>query len=224
MKPRTIAVVGGLTAVVVALWLVLADAAVTPFGVAPPPEQGGSPLGGGPLTPLFLWIAFAQQHFYGDLVARMHDLKENPWALWALLGLAFVYGVFHAAGPGHGKAVISGYLVATGESVRRGILLSFAAAFVQAMSAILVVGIASAILHVTAVTMTAATGWFEVASSGLIVAVGAWLLWSKAFGGHSHGHFHAPQPASVGAAARDAGAHDHGHDHHHGHEHDHHGH
>ena len=121
MKARSIALAGTLAAVAVAAGLGLADAAITPFGVAPPPEQGGSPLTGGPLGPLFLWIAFAQQHFYGDLVARMGDLKENPWALWALLGLAFVYGVFHAAGPGHGKAVISGYLMATGESVKRGV-------------------------------------------------------------------------------------------------------
>src|SRR5256885_16446206 len=53
MKARSIALAGGLTAVVVAAWLGLADAAVTPFGGAPPPEQGGSPLpGGAPGPPL----------------------------------------------------------------------------------------------------------------------------------------------------------------------------
>src|SRR5437868_8966957 len=215
MKPKSILLFGGV-AIAFACWLSLADAASTPFGVAPPPEQGGSPIGG-PLSPLFMWIAIAQQHFYGDLVARISDLKANPWALWTLLGLSFLYGVFHAAGPGHGKAVISGYLVATGETVKRGILLSFASAFVQALSAIAVVAILGAILHVTAVTMTAATGWFEVASSGMIALVGAWLLWSKVFGGHTHAHFHAPLPAGAG---HDHHRHDHaGHDHpHHEHE------
>jgi ABC-type nickel/cobalt efflux system permease component RcnA len=182
------------------------------------------------LSPLFVSIAIAQQHFYSDLVARMGDLKANPWAVWALMGLSFVYGVFHAAGPGHGKAVISGYLVATGEGARRGVVLSFAAAFVQALTAILVVAIAGALLHVTAVTMTAAAEWFEIASYALIALVGAWLLWSKSFGGHHHHHHHAPLPAAAGvdgdahafACADDSHAH---HDHHgHDHGHDDHGH
>ena len=51
------------------------------------------------------------------------------------VGLGLAYGVLHAAGPGHGKAVISAYLFATGETVRRGIALSIASAFLQAVAA-----------------------------------------------------------------------------------------
>jgi nickel/cobalt transporter (NicO) family protein len=187
--------------------------APSPFGVASP-ESGGSPIGG-PLSPLFLTIALYQQQFYAVLIAAMSALKENPWSAWLLMGVSFLYGIFHAAGPGHGKAVISGYVVANRETVKRGILLSFAAAFVQGTTAVLVVGIAGAILRVTAVTMTAATDWFEIASYALIAAVGAWLLWSKTFGGHHHAHAHIPHPVSVGAAANPGHGH-HRHDHAHG--------
>ena len=57
--------------------------------------------------------------------------------------LSFLYGIFHAAGPGHGKAVISSYMVANEETWRRGVVLSFASALLQALVAVVVVGIAA---------------------------------------------------------------------------------
>ena len=61
-----------------------------------------------------------------------------------LAALSFAYGVLHAAGPGHGKAVISSYVLADGRTVRRGILLAFLAALIQALSALVAGGRAGA--------------------------------------------------------------------------------
>jgi High-affinity nickel-transport protein len=58
----------------------------------------------------------------------LRTAKTNGSAYWGLMGVSFVYGIFHAAGPGHGKAVISSYLLANEETWRRGITLSFASA------------------------------------------------------------------------------------------------
>ncbi|WP_421724749.1 nickel/cobalt transporter [Bauldia sp.] len=189
-------------------------AAQSPFGISTPDTGGGA--FGGPLAPVFAWIAAHQAAFYRSLTETLSEVDRNGTAVWLLLGLSFLYGIFHAAGPGHGKAVITSYVVASGESARRGIAISFAAAFVQAVSAVVVVGIAAAILNVTAQTMTLATDWLEIGSYGLIVLVGVWLLWSKGFrGGHAHcNHHHLP--------GEDGHAHHHhdGHDHHH-HDHDH---
>ncbi len=209
-----------LAAVIAAACLCLtlqdASAAQSPFGIATPDGSGGG--FGGPLGPVFFWIAQRQREFYQSLTASLSAFKDSGAAVWALLGLSFFYGIFHAAGPGHGKMVISSYLVASGETVRRGIVIAFAAAFVQAVTAVVVVGIAAAILHVTAQTMTVATDWLEIGSYALIVVVGAWLLWSKTVGGghhHHHHHHHMPVPAAAHAD------HDHGHDHHHDHDHNH---
>ena len=60
-------------------------------------------------------------------------------AALALMGLSFGYGVFHAAGPGHGKAVISAWLLATENELRRGIAIAFMSALVQALTAIAIV-------------------------------------------------------------------------------------
>jgi nickel/cobalt exporter len=182
-----------------------AVAAQSPFGVATPDGGGGA--FGGPLAPVFTWIALRQAEFYRMLTGSLADMKASGSAAWLLLLVSFAYGVFHAAGPGHGKAVISAYVLSSGESVRHGVAVSFAAAFVQALTAIAVVTVAAIIFRVTAQSMTRATEWIEIASYALIALVGAWLLWSKIFGGGHHHHHHSD--------------HDHaGHDHHHHGDHD----
>ena len=61
-------------------------------------------------------------------------------------GLSFLYGVFHAAGPGHGKVVISSYVLANEAQVRRGVWLSFFSAMLQSVVAIGFVLIAALVL------------------------------------------------------------------------------
>src|SRR5205823_585409 len=141
---------------------VAAHAARSPFGIATPDSAGGG--FGGPLGPIYAWVAIHQKEFYDGLTAALSSLRENATGVWLLFGLSFTYGVFHAVGPGHGKAVITSYLMASGDSARRGVALSFLSAFVQAVSAVTVVAIGTIILKVTAMTMTAATDWIEIAS------------------------------------------------------------
>jgi len=162
-------------------------ASSSPFGIATPDSTGGF---GGPLAPVFSWIAMRQAEFYRVLTQSLAEIKENGWATWLLLAVSFAYGVFHAAGPGHGKAVISAYVLSSGERVRHGVAVSFAAAFVQALTAIAVVAVAAIIFRVTARSMTVATEWIEIASYALITLVGAGLLWAKLIGGEHHHHHH----------------------------------
>jgi nickel/cobalt exporter len=196
-----------------------AHAAGGPFGIATPDTPRGMSWTG-PLAPVFGWIALQQAHFYRALTDTISSMKESGGAFWVLAGLSFLYGIFHAAGPGHGKAVISSYMLATGETYRRGVILSFAAAFVQALSAILFVGVAAALLKATAVQMTAATDWLEIISYALIALVGAYLVWTKARGEGPHHHHHHYVPGGGGADHH----HDHSHEHHDGHDHGHHDH
>lgn len=143
--------------------------------------------------------------------------------------ISFIYGVLHAVGPGHGKFVISSYALANERTVRRGILLSFMAALIQALSAIVLVGILAMILKATSLQIKAAENWLETASWGLIALLGAWLLWTRLRGDHHHHHAghaagepHHPQPDHGHAhGAHDACCagghhHDHGHVHAHG--------
>ncbi len=193
---------------------VAVDAALAqPFGMtraASPAEVGG----------LTGWVLAKQAEFYQMFSGLIRASKSDGKAAYTLLGISFLYGIFHAAGPGHGKAVISSYLVANDETWRRGIVLSFASAILQAFTAVALVGIAAVLLGATAKAMGNTVRVIEIVSYGLIILIGLRLLWVKgrAFlkllraGAHEHHpHDH----------AHDHGHHHHGHSHGHDHHHDH---
>ena len=176
------------------------------------------------------WLLAKQAEFYRAISAMIRAAKADGSAVWALLVLSFLYGIFHAAGPGHGKAVISSYLVANEETWRRGVALSFASALLQAVVAVALVGVAMLAFQVTTRTMCDTERVVEIASYGLIASVGARLVWVKGRGFMSAlREFESPLRA-VGAAVTPPRRHDHhhrhghghrhGHDHHHGHDHD----
>jgi nickel/cobalt exporter len=128
------------------------------------------------------WVLAKQALFYRALAGMIRSAKTDGFAIWSLMGVSFVYGIFHAAGPGHGKAVISSYLFANEETWRRGITLSFAAAAMQSLTAVAIVGIAAVLLGATAKLMGDTVRVIEIVSYGLIVLLGARLLCVKGRG------------------------------------------
>src|SRR5690606_2622707 len=106
--------------------------------------------------------------FYRALTGALKAMRDDPWALSGLVGLSFAYGVFHAAGPGHGKAVISSYMIANEVELRRGVAISFISSLLQGLVAVLLVGTAFFLLRGSGITMTAATRAMEIASFALI--------------------------------------------------------
>lgn len=167
------------------LALSLAACAVLMAGMA----HAQSPLGIGTAEPaipatgllggLFMKVNAYQQEFYRALTAALRAMREDPARLTGLIGLSFAYGVFHAAGPGHGKAVISSYMVANEIELRRGIFISFVSAFFQGLTAIVTIGLAWFVLRGTGISLTSATTVLERASFALIALFGAWLLFRK---------------------------------------------
>jgi nickel/cobalt transporter (NicO) family protein len=128
------------------------------------------------------WIIAEQSLFYRELSGLIRAAKTDGSAYWGLMGVSFIYGIFHAAGPGHGKAVISSYLLANEETWRRGIALSFASALLQATTAVALVTIAAVLIGATAKMMGDTVRIIELVSYGLIVLVGVRLLWVKGRG------------------------------------------
>ena len=175
-----------------------------PFGIgtesskAQPPPATSSP---GTLQRLSTWVAQTQAAAHRELSAAVRRFKTgDPFqAALMLAAISFAYGVLHAAGPGHGKAVITSYVLADGRTMRRGVLLSFLAAGIQALSALVLVAVLVFALRSTGMQIRVMEAWLETISWGLVAAVGAWLVYyqlrsalapAPAHGHSDHGHVH----------------------------------
>lgn len=195
------------------------------IGAAPPPKSPfgiGLREGGGSATGLTGWILATQSRFFQSLTDAVRTMKASGDAGWALIGISFAYGVFHAAGPGHGKAVIAAWIVANENALKRGLAMAFAAAAVQALVAIAIVTVAAGVLRATAARMTGLTNAVELASFAAVALVGAALTWRKAWrlagriapdgAAHAHapgepcgpdcGHAHLPGPERASGSWR----------------------
>jgi nickel/cobalt exporter len=127
------------------------------------------------------WLLDTQQKLQRNLAAAVRDMKsERAWlAGLTLIGLSFLYGVFHAAGPGHGKAVISSYVVANRTTLRRGIMLSFASSLVQAFSAIGIVSVLAIGMNAAGLQIRQAVHQLEIVSAVFVMLAGLGLLFMQ---------------------------------------------
>ncbi len=147
-----------------------------------------------------LYIQAEQQRLHRLLAGAIRDLRTegSANAAWVLISLSFMYGLFHAAGPGHGKAVLSAYLLTQPTALKRSLALAAASSFMQGVTAIVVV---SGIIAVFGLAMRSSgifVQWLEAASFTLVALVGAWLVWRSvqalaprfgySLGGHTHDH------------------------------------
>jgi nickel/cobalt exporter len=163
-----------LLAVTIAIAAVItAQAQGVPFG-APRPAAGFVSQSG-----LVTWIFAQQAAFYRSLSGFIRASKDDGAAMWSLFGISLLYGIFHAVGPGHGKAVISSYLVANEETWRRGVILSFVSAFIQSVVAVIVVAVAAILFGATAKAIGLTVRVVEIVSYVLVILIGLRLLFVK---------------------------------------------
>ena len=159
-------------------------------------------------------IQAIQRDLHRQLADAMNAVQaEGTAAAWTLISLSFLYGVFHAAGPGHGKVVISTYLLTQESELRRGLLLSFAASLCQGATAILAVAATAGLLSLSLRQTQGAANHLEMVSYALIALLGAVLLATRARrllrrgplhdhdpAGHDHatcGHDHGPDRTAL---------------------------
>jgi ABC-type nickel/cobalt efflux system permease component RcnA len=155
-----------------------------------------------------LWVRDKQQEFYGSMSGALRNIRTGSatTAAWTLMALSFGYGIFHEAGPGHGKTVISAWLLATENELKRGIVIAFLSSIIQALVAILLVSVLLLVVASAGSTAKDIAGFLESASYAMIGAMGLYLIWTALRPKAHHDH-------------HDHGHHDHAHHDHHHHDH-----
>lgn len=172
-----------------------------------------------PFPGLTALVHEGQRTLHAALAEALRAVRAaGPGAAWGLIAASFLYGVVHAVGPGHGKAVISAYVLADARHLRRAVGLSFAAALLQAVTAIAVTSVALHLLGATARDAAGTAAVLERGSFALVALVGGLMAWSGMkrllaartrsghrdhHHGHDHGHAccghaHVPPPHALG--------------------------
>lgn len=117
-----------------------------------------------------------QRDLHRELAAAMRAAATpGSGVFWSLIGLGFLYGVFHAVGPGHGKVVISTYLASHETRLRRGIALSVLSSLLQGVTAIAAVGATVTLLERSFREAQVTAVMLESASYGLVILLGVFL-------------------------------------------------
>ncbi len=87
----------------------------------------------------FLRLLTQWQYKLNSLVSgNLRELENDPvGGVLTLLAIAFAYGVIHAAGPGHGKALVGFYFLKQGGDLKKAFKMGYMIAIVHAISALL---------------------------------------------------------------------------------------
>ena len=158
-------------------------------------------LGSGAGAPPTLDAAAAAEYEGGGFEALINRGELSLGVVLLSLLIAAFWGAAHALTPGHGKAIVAGYLIGTKGRPLDAVLLGGVVTLTHT-AGVFALGFVTLLLSQFIVPETLYP-WLTLASGLLVVAVGASVLRNRFRGrGRDHGHGH---------------PHDHGHGHHHRH-------
>ncbi len=165
-------------------------------------------------------VQVLQRDLHRQLSAAMRAVeRDGATAALGLITLGFFYGIFHAAGPGHGKFILSTYLATHESALGRGVALSVISSLAQAVTAILLVEVTVALLGLPFRQASDAATTLENFSYAMIVLMGLVIIvasirriveqWRHGHHDHAHhddhaghdhhdhGHSHGPSAAQM---------------------------
>lgn len=178
-----------------------------------------------------------QRQANAEVATHMNAIErgDDLGAFFFGLGIAFLYGVIHAFGPGHGKFIVISYFVGRDAHIGRGIWMSVQVAVVHVIAAVVIVWLADILLRTGTGMSLAEVPGVRAASFLIIALIGLYMLYqavraalgyidvSEVGHGHSHGgsHGHGHGQGGHGHASTPSPQPSHGHSHSHAHSHAH---
>lgn len=160
------------------------------------------------ISDIIQYIQDGQRIFHDTIVDDLNMIKGGASLLssFSLMLVGFLYGAFHAVGPGHGKVIVSSYMLANENSLKRGLVIVLLSSLMQAVVAITLVISFFYILNLARAEAEHITAILEIVSYGILSLLGIGLiirgvreLLKPSKQQHHHDHHH----------------HDEHHDHHH---------
>ncbi len=184
-----------------------AVAQIGPMRGAPAPTATASPEES---NSLMRWMAVQQRDAALKFRRLLIDLRDGgSWlTLLTAVSAAFLYGVFHAAGPGHGKMLVISYFLGREARLGEGVRMGVRIALTHVASALLIVAVLFLLFDGKPAPDFESSREIRLIAYAGIIALGLWFL------------LEAAERVRKGLAPADCG-HDHGHHHDHTHGHDH---
>lgn len=134
------------------------------------------------------------------MVSYAKLIRENPrgGAFWSFLGLAFIYGVVHALGPGHGKVFVVAYFLSRKASVGQALITGIMISFLHVFSAVTLVVLFYFIVRTGVMGSVDQAGrHLQSFSAALIAVVGLVLAWKSGRALFRNPVHEAPAPSGV---------------------------
>jgi nickel/cobalt transporter (NicO) family protein len=188
--------------------LAASGARADPFAAGSVGEAAAPAVSPGPLRGMMVGFVRLQRDINRALTDSVAGLKRggSPGAVALCLLIAFAYGVFHAIGPGHGKAVILSYFLSREARIMRGIWMGSQIALFHVASAIVIVLVVRWLLDMTFAQPVDQLQFLKVGSYAAIAAVGLFMLagavrrlrFADAAAGHDHRHCGAAHGGETG--------------------------
>lgn len=122
-----------------------------------------------------------QLKIYKQISEVLTEVKSgtSSKAFWSLILISFLYGIFHTAGPGHGKALIATYLTTQNTKLKNALILAFFMAQAQAISAIVLVYLVFALVSNLSQTMNKTIENMYLVSAIILTFLAIWLIYSS---------------------------------------------
>lgn len=142
--------------------------------VVRPPSSGG-------------FMVETQLKFREILADKLEGFEEgsNPALYFPLLGAAFLYGILHAAGPGHRKTVIFSLFLSRKTRWYEPLAASFVSAGVHGGTAVILILLFQLLFNsIRSADVQNISSWLEGISYSLLMLLALWFLFRR----HSHRH------------------------------------
>ena len=122
---------------------------------------------------LFKQVVVWQRDFNELLSSLLHQVNQDPiYAGSSLILISFLYGVFHALGPGHGKFIITGYLSTHQSKLSASMKLTFLSSLMQGVVAVSATSVVVVALNLSSAYFSMSQLWLERGAFGLILFLG----------------------------------------------------